>query len=307
MKYLQERYKVDYINLNGYYDNTSLWKRNFRIFVSNDYENRRYEYIITELNKYKNNIYDKIFIIKGEFLSQSHIDLMNNFWPNSERILYLWDSFINHTNKDVLSKNFKNIYSFDRVDCSELGFKFRPLFYTTLNTKNKTTINYKWDFSFVGSFSEHRLKELRLIKDFCKKYNLKYKFRLLEGKKKYYWNRIIGNYSSKDRDILTTKIISYDEYLDITSASKCIVDFPNEKQTGLTIRTLETLAYGKKIITTNKTLAEYSDIDKSSYYIKEKYQINDEDLLTFIKKENSNNVISSNYSLSSFLKDLTLL
>ena len=79
-----------------------------------------------------------------------------------------------------------------------------------------------------------------------------------------------------------SKSLSHKEILNYFARALCIIDFPSSFQTGLTMRTFETLAAGKKLITTNKY------ITNEPFYNPEYIQVIDTDNyrldVDFIKK-----------------------
>ena len=50
--------------------------------------------------------------------------------------------------------------------------------------------------------------------------------------------------------------------MDVVRSSRAVLDIQHFKQTGLTMRTLETLGAGKKLITTNPDVKEYDFYDE---------------------------------------------
>ena len=65
-------------------------------------------------------------------------------------------------------------------------------------------------------------------------------------------------YSIKNRIIpkqARIRSLSHKEILNLFATTNTIIDFPSSFQTGLTIRTFETLGSGNKLITTNKNIA----------------------------------------------------
>ena len=51
------------------------------------------------------------------------------------------------------------------------------------------------------------------------------------------------------------------------SRSKCILDIPYKGQSGLTIRTIESIGLHTKLITTNKSIREYDFYDENNIFI----------------------------------------
>lgn len=257
--------------------------------------------LLENLRKSLTNEYDFVLVVKGSRLEQCHFDLIQSKTPRAKKILYLWDAWGLIENKNVLLKNFDFIYSFDSVDCRKYGFILRPLFFTQ---KDSSKTNKIIDVSFIGTEHSNRLSQLRLLKKICITNNLKYYFRLKTTFVPIFEAHFgLGGYKKDDLDILSTSVSSYHEVLCVTARSKCIVDYAHPMQCGLTMRTLESLAMGCKLITSNKYISEYEDIDRS-WYLCIDSNTSEKEVLDFINSESVQIKIPERYSIVSFIKDL---
>ena len=243
--------------------------------------------------------FDLVFIIKGEYLTEENILAIKRYSPCAKYILYLWDAWVRHDNRDVLKKHFSNIYSFDVRDCQEYGFKLRPLFYINKVEPVKRGGD-AYNISFVGGNHSGRIGFLKTVKRICLGHNLTYMFKLLVGRAE----AINRKWILKDRyseDIITFDYIPYKDYLDILDHSIAVVDIPNPLQSGLTIRTIEALSRGAKVVTTNKYINCYERIPKSLILVVNSNSIDEEQLADFISKP-GREIIDDYYSLESFIK-----
>lgn len=244
---------------------------------------------------------DFVFVVKGSRLDQIHFDYINLHFPKAEKILYLWDTWSLIENKEVLLNNFSKIYTFDSEDSRCFGFKLRPLFYSN---ETYEFVDDVFDVSFVGTEHSNRLEKIRMIKKICKENGLSYYFRLKTTNLPFLKSRMgISPYSKDDIDIVTNKALNYQEVLSITRKSKCVVDLAHPAQCGLTMRTLETLALGRKLITTNKYIKEYSDLD-SSWYLVIDNNTSAEEILRFLETPCGPINLPKRYSITSFIDEL---
>ena len=180
----------------------------------------------------------------------------------------------------MLLNNFPTIYSFDTEDCKNFGFKLRPLFYTE---KKDVLSNKDIDVSFIGTEHSDRLDKLRKLKKICIDNRISFYLRLKTTMLPLLKARInASGYNSADLDILTRRPLTYEEVMNITKRSKCVVDFSHPKQCGLTMRTIETFAMGCRLITSNKYIKEYLDLHPSWYLVIDE-NTNVDDILFFIK------------------------
>ena len=101
-----------------------------------------------------------------------------------------------------------------------------------------------------------------------------------------------------------SKHLSHQEILKLFSISNVIIDFPSSFQSGLTMRTFETLGAGKKLITSNK------NIINEPFYNPQYINIIDPDNLyldiNFIKNTPSTSMreIMKEYSIENYIYKL---
>lgn len=239
---------------------------------------------------------DIVFAIKGENLTRKDIIYLRSHNPQARFILYLWDSLIRHTNLDILLSNFDNILSFDRIDClSNTKFKFRPLFYRTLPVARPK----EYYLSFVGWMHSDRLAIVRSIRNQLDAQGKSYCIKLYMGRLSYFFARYVTRIlNSDDRGLITLEPIPYREYQQITAASQVVLDIAHPQQSGLTIRTIETLAAGCHLMTTNADIMNYPRISADSYTV---FERNNPSLPTQII---SVEPISIYFSIETFVKNI---
>ncbi len=243
---------------------------------------------------------DYIFIIKADNFQEEHIDFLNKKYPNTPIVLYLWDSIKWLNNRDALLKRFKSIYTFDRLDAQRYNLKFRPLFYRQQRGSKPDTFLY--DVSFVGSWHTERYSFLKKIKYQLKDNDVSYKFILRGGGFSIFVDKYITRRIDKeDGSMFITTPIPYNQYLNICMNSRVILDIANPMQSGLTIRTIEMLGMGKKLLTTNSDIIHY-DFDASMYSV---IDMNNPSIdIDFIKENTNREFDLSKFSLDSFLEEI---
>lgn len=214
---------------------------------------------------------DYVLFISPESVTSHIVEKMKKVFSRGVFILYMWDSIEN--------KNAKNIYhlfdkclSFDRNDCKKYKFIFRPLFYTNLIKECKENVenNFRFDYGFIGTTHSDRPKTLYLLKKFCEKNALTYFIYLFVPSRimiVYYFicNKYFrqlykaGLVHSKTIDRLTVE--------KTMSQTNCVVDVNHPHQIGLTMRTIEMLGLGKKLLTTNSDIVNYDFFNPNNIHV----------------------------------------
>lgn len=305
IKELTRVYEVSYINVSSYkrehpellsfYQHLGMSKKAYRQFecrIQQDIES------ISEIN------FDVIFIIKGEYLSEKNLITLRQYNPNANYVLYLWDSWINVDNRDILLKYFKgSIYTFDSVDSRDLGFILRPLFFIPVNDNFEKNI----DLSFIGVNHSSRYEWLSRMKQIANANKLSYYFYLNVGYFTYLKHLYITHrYRKDDIDILKKESLPFQDYQQITLSSRVVIDYPDDNQTGLTMRTIESLGMGSRLITTNKYIKQYSDIPEDLYLVIDRENIDVTKIIEFINNKYSGK-LPSRYTITGFLRELGIL
>lgn len=225
----------------------------FFYFKSNAY----YRKIISNEKK----PFDIIFVIKGEMISKKTIDYFRRTSPEAQLILYLYDPLVYIKGLGSKYKLYDRVISFEPDDCRENGFEFRPLFcdFRLKKTDDSKPKTFKYKICFYGTMYGDRFQIVENIKRICSEQSITFfSFCYLRGKfmAVYYWFR------SKSFRHMGSNIISFipktaEELSEIINSSEVVLDINDVLQKGLTLRTIESLVSGKKIITTNQDIVNY--------------------------------------------------
>ena len=216
------------------------------------------DYYRKALSKYTQP-FDIVFIIKGDMVTKETIKLIREKNPNSQLVLYLYDPVVYV--KGILEKTklYDRVISFEPKDCEKYGFEFRPLFCDIKEKSESIETKEHYDICFYGTMYGDRFDIVYQIKQLSKEQCFSfYSFCFLRGKfmAVYYWVRN-GAFRKLGLQSVSFKPKSTAEIADIINSSSIILDANDVLQEGLTLRTLETLVSGKRMITTNKAIKDY--------------------------------------------------
>ena len=243
------------------------------------YINHYYNKIIKETLQKE---YDYVFFIKGESISARNVRRLKQFHPEANFIIYHWDSIANNSNAQNLLPYFDRVFSFDKIDCERLGLHFLPLFYTP----DYANIPYydkeiKYDMLFVGTTHSDRYKLVKRIEEqIIKMGGLCLTWFYFPSKILYYKMKIQNSYLRQiPVHTFHFKPMSKELLLQLYAGSRIIIDVQHPKQTGLTMRCIETLGAKRKLITTNYYITEYDFynpdnilvVDRNLPYVPEKF------------------------------------
>lgn len=212
------------------------------------------------INSIKNNRYDYIVFIKGESISRQNLKKLFSQHPEAKTIIYHWDSIANNKNALKLLPYFDKAFSFDRFDCKEFNILFLPLFYYKEYSEiAKDCDKFKYDFLFVGTTHSDRYNFIKKITTQIIGFGGKcYTYFFFQGKIMFY------KYKWTHKEMKRVSInefkfqpLNKKDLLDLYKKSKIVLDIQHPKQTGLTLRTIESLGAKRKLITTNSDIINY--------------------------------------------------
>jgi hypothetical protein len=198
---------------------------------------------------------DVVFLIKGDGLTRYFLNALKDRFLGARFFLYSWDSIEN--NKHILNicDLFESIKTFDYSDSIKKKWGYRPLF-SSLNCRKAKIKQTKklYDLCFIATNHSDRIEVVREILN---------KNRTLASTSYFYLyvNNFLVYFLCffKSPTFFLSffkyshvKTLPYSLCLKIISQSRAVLDIEHPKQAGLTMRTIETLILGTKVITTNK-------------------------------------------------------
>lgn len=237
---------------------------------------RKFRFILTwylnlfYLNKLKEEgKFDHVLIIKGEGLTPFLINYIRKNHCKGKIYLYLWDGIKNVSQALENAKFVDRTFTFDPLDSVEFKFTLVPLFYVESNSHaTAKTVEPVWDLSFVGSVHGDRLKVIQSTKVNMSPDAKLFIFVYFASKLIFYFRKVFDpSFSSFRESELSFKVLAKTEAQDVFRHSKAVLDVHHLGQTGLTMRTLEVLSLGKKLVTTNETIKIYPFYNESCIHI----------------------------------------
>ena len=195
--------------------------------------------------------FDQVIVIKGVGLGVPFLKALRERLPKAEFVLYQWDSMARLEGIQERLPLFDRVLTFDRLDAlANPAFQFRPLFYR--NGRPAAPVHEDIDISFVGWLHSDRLEAIRRMQHLAAASGLRCHVYLFTGWLTWFKLLLRGN----SRDI-HLRPLGYAELMRINNRSRCIYDLPHAAQSGLTMRTIEALGLGKKIVTSAADVVHY--------------------------------------------------
>jgi hypothetical protein len=219
---------------------------------------------ITWLDKQRLTECDLVFIVKGEAISPKFLRILKLRYPTSKFIFYMWDSIANVKYTVEKLVFFDSISSFDSLDCRAYPqIRYRPLFFIN-HYQQRVENEERCGLFFFGTLNGDRPKVLaRIVRVLGA--GVPFDYGLFVRSK---WELLLRKWVDDSFDVLEKERLIFQPIPATVikqrmSVCNCVLDIEHPKQTGLTMRTFEVLASGKKLITTNSAIRNEPFFDPS--------------------------------------------
>ena len=222
------------------------------------------------LQEVKNANHDYLLVVRGEIVPKWFLMEIRRYTPQMTLIFYTWDSFANNPNAQEILGMFHKKLSFDDLDCLKYNLELRPLFYEDDIIEGLHSTKFSYDLAFVGTLHSRRyqLFQAFISKSFSTDNGKIFAYFYIQNRLVYWYKRfLLREFGSVPNEYLHYKSMTYDEMLSVYSKSKSVLDINHPNQSGLTLRTLETIALKKKLLTSNEHLIKYRFYRKEAFFI----------------------------------------
>lgn len=198
------------------------------------------------LNKDRENV---VIFYDWNYLStdKKYLDGIRKIDPQV-KLVYVFTNIVKITgaNKwgilNKLNEWFNAVFAFDPMDAERYGFYYNRLIYTT--PKADPEITEDIDLFYIGK-AKDRIDTLITIFEQAQREGLKCDFTIVDvPEEKQQYSNVI-RYNVK---------LPYGEVIKKIKRSKCLVDVIQGESSGLTIKTVESVVYDKKLLTTNENV-----------------------------------------------------
>lgn len=213
-----------------------------------------YQYLLKGFNAQR---YNKIFVINGQTLSYKFLSELRSRYPAAEVILYMWDSIKNRPSTLKNISLFDKVFSFDYEGSKGYGLVHRPLFFTP-GFKPSTNNDFTYQLSFIGTAHTDRYDVISRVKNNLSTDIKTFWYLYLQAPWVFNFYKITkSNFHGAKKSDFSFKSLDQAIVQSIFLESFAILDVEHPQQTGLTMRSLESLGAHKKLITTNQHIKNY--------------------------------------------------
>lgn len=299
-------YSVDYYNDRP--SESSFVKAIIKVkkSIMNSLIQNYFEKIMSET---KNKNYDLVFIVNCKVFTPDMIQKLINSQQSARFVLYMWDSLALYPNSKELIPLFDVAYSFDSDDCEKIKtMTFLPLFYGKAFEevgRDNNILNKKYDIVSVCTAHPNRYKMIRELFPELESQGIRIFSYMFLNKMQYWYNKaFVKEFKGANSREFKFKSLSEEENLNILRRTSSVFDMQHNQQSGLTMRTIETLGAKRKLITSNTNIKKYDFYNENNIFVVDEQ--NWSGIGQFIKHEYEpiDDSIYRKYSLRSWIKTI---
>lgn len=191
--------------------------------------------------------YDKVVFLQAHQMSVQTLAALRQSQPKAEFSLYNWDAVTTHDYR-AQAAHFDRVLTFDPNDAEAYGFRYLPLFCIRRWQKLSRDRADTHSVYMVGNIVRlERYRAVARFRNYCAHHGLSFRDHLKISPVVLAYAVRAGIWPRG----VSLRAIREDSFAKMIEASVAAFDFGNHAQSGQTMRMMESLCAGKKIITNN--------------------------------------------------------
>lgn len=201
-----------------------------------------------EINQCLKSIKPDDIVILFDIFNPNEVHYFTSHLPFNQIKIWLWNTVDKVSGRMIsLFKNLPNIsiHTFDKSDAATYNLTLHNQIYHQ-NTKPIIYSKNKFDFFFIGA-DKGRSYDLERLSEQLNEIGYSTKFIVI--------NRKLDPTDYPHLEIHSSSI-PYENVIKLINESSVIVDYTKNGQSGITLRVLESIFFGKKILTNNRSITD---------------------------------------------------
>ncbi len=210
-----------------------------------------------KLAAFNREAYDIVLVLNGQTMPHKLLSELRAELPRARFVLYMWDSLENRGSVVNNLSLFDDCLSFDPRAVSRFGMRLRPLFFSP-GFEMPPEQGFDYDISFIGTAHTDRAHIVSKIDADLPAGTQRYWYLFLQARWVFHAYRL-SNPAYKGARVEDFRFTPLPRATvqDVFRTSSTILDIEHPQQTGLTMRTFETMGAQKKLVTTNADVRNY--------------------------------------------------
>lgn len=207
--------------------------------------------------------YEGLIILFDTKLPDIYLRMVRQKNPDARIILWYWNEIQSQSRLKLAASLGIDTWSYSPADCKKYDllynsqFLFDSVAVRFRSLRDQQEMQGEKSFIFIGR-EKGRADQIRMISEEIQKcgWGCETEFR-----SSYISDR------PKDKNLKYKIWCHYDEYIDLVLKYRGILDVAYQPNSGLSLRTLESIFFHKKLITTNPLVKAYEFYDENNIYV----------------------------------------
>ncbi len=226
------------------------WLKVLRKFAPQRYQPALDRYHAGVLAAERVSAVDMVLFIQVHQMSQPNMLSLKQAFPAAEFVLYNWDAVTNHDYRPYL-QHFNRVYTFDPQDARSLGVGYLPLFCIKAFQNLRRLDSTGQAVYTVGNIvNPRRYEAIHAFDSYCKAQEISFTAYMAGSTHAL---TLLMRQGHLPLDV-SLRSIAQPAFVNLVENASAVFDFANHHQVGYTMRTIENLCAGKKIITNNPAI-----------------------------------------------------
>lgn len=189
----------------------------------------------------------RVIFLQAHQMKPEQLGRLRGQHPQTPFILYNWDSLKTQDYRPQ-ARYFDRVMTFDATDAADHGFEYLPLFAIRFIQDLRQDRADAKTVAMIGNIvTARRYRAVQDFRAYCQVHGLTFRSYLKISP--VVWLRLLRQ-GILPRDVRFVDI-SQAQMTNLIETAAAMFDFANHEQSGFTMRTMESLCAGKKIITNN--------------------------------------------------------
>lgn len=244
-------YKVSYFDIEPW----NMGRKILHALFPEEYRkvlNRWHKKIVSYSRKQR---YDLVFFLQVHQFSLENLRQLRIEQQTARFVLYNWDSVMALSKLEAdyrpHLRYFDSAFTFDHSDSKALSINYLPLFCIRELQDRQVDRQIDRNVYFIGNLENiRRYRAVRAFENYCKLHRISFSIYLACRLRVFLRLLAMGVLPHGVR----FREIERREFLAMLDKAAVVFDFANHEQSGFTMRVMENLCAGKKIITNNKEI-----------------------------------------------------
>ena len=230
----------------------SLALKTFRTISGALYNAYVQKYLLNAVERLRSTLFDKVIFLQVHQMEMGVLSELRRSQSQAEFTLYNWDAISTH---DYLEHTelFDRVLTFDRSDATVHNFGYLPLFCSRQfqeMPRDKELLNSAY---MVGNIVRlERYHAVEAFREYCIREGILFQHHL-KISPVVLSHAVYANIWPRN---VSARSISPNAFISMMETSAAAFDFANHSQSGQTMRMMESICAGKKVITNNARVKE---------------------------------------------------